>query len=61
MTKVGDDTIDGEHTTHYRASIDYSKALDKLDGLSAAAKASTLGELGTVPADVWIDDHGPPS
>ena len=56
VTRVGDETINGEHATRYRASIDYSLVADKLEGLSAAAK-DQLRELGTVPADVWIDDH----
>ena len=30
VERVGDDTINGEHATHYRASIDYSLAAEKL-------------------------------
>ena len=56
VTRVADDTINGEHATRYRATLDYSLVADKLDGLSAEAKGQ-LRKLGTVPADVWIDDH----
>jgi hypothetical protein len=55
VTKVGDDTVAGEHATHYRASIDYSKVAAKLPDSSPLA--GKLGALGTVPADVWINDQ----
>ena len=41
MTKVGDETIDGVDTTHYRGRLDLSK-LKQLPG------------AGTQPYDVWI-------
>lgn len=56
VERVGDDTIGGEHATQYRASIDYSLVAGKLPGLSDRVKQQLL-KLGTVPADVWIDDH----
>jgi hypothetical protein len=56
VENLGDDSVNGEHATHYRASIDYSKVVDELPGLSAQLK-ERMGQLGTVPADVWIDDH----
>lgn len=56
VEKVGDDTVAGEHATHYRASIDYAKVAAKLPSESSAL-ADKLAKLGTVPADVWIDDH----
>jgi hypothetical protein len=55
VTKVGDDTVAGEHAVHYRASIDYAKVAAKLPD-SASAVRDQLAKLGTVPADVWIDD-----
>jgi len=55
VVKVGDDTVAGQHATHYRASIDYAKVADKLPA-SAAAQRDTLAKLGKVPADVWIND-----
>jgi hypothetical protein len=54
VTEVGPDTVAGRPATHYRASIDYTKVLDKLPDASEQAREA-LGKLGTVPADVWID------
>ena len=51
---LGQDTVHGEPATHYRASIDYSKVLDKLPDASQQTR-DALTKLGTVPADVWID------
>jgi hypothetical protein len=45
---VGDDTVAGRHTVHYRASIDLAKVAN-LPGLDH--------ERGSVPVDVWIDDQ----
>ena len=55
MVKVGDDTVAGQHATHYRASIDYAKVAAKLPD-SAASQREELSKLGKVPADVWIND-----
>jgi hypothetical protein len=56
VEKIGDDTVAGQHATHYRASIDYAKVAANLPD-SAASTRDELAKLGTVPADVWIDDH----
>jgi len=56
VEKIGDDTVNGAHATHYRASIDYSKIADQLPGLTDSMREQFAG-LGTVPADVWIDDN----
>ena len=55
VTKVGDDTVAGEPATHYTASIDYAKVADKLRDASPDF-ADKIAKLGTVPADVWIND-----
>jgi hypothetical protein len=54
VQKVGDDTVNGEHATHYRAAIDFSKVPN---AQSLGAVAAALGKLGTQPVDVWIDDQ----
>jgi hypothetical protein len=54
VEKVGDDTVAGEHATHYRAQIDYAKVAEKLP---EGATRDKLAGLGAVPADVWIDDQ----
>ncbi len=53
---LGQDDVGGRPATHYRASIDYTKLLDKLPDANAETR-DALAELGTVPADVWIDDQ----
>jgi LppX_LprAFG lipoprotein len=55
VQKIGDDTVGGAPATHYRASIDYAKAAAKLPATSAKVR-DALAKLGTVPADVWIND-----
>ncbi len=54
VTKVGDDTVAGQHATHYKASIDYDKVAAKLP---EGATRDKLAKIGVVPADVWIDDN----
>jgi hypothetical protein len=56
VQKVGDDTVAGAHATHYRAQIDDAKVADKLPDASAKLRGE-LTKLGTVPADVWINDN----
>jgi hypothetical protein len=53
VEKVGDDTVAGEHATHYRAQIDDAKVAQKLP---EGATRDRVATLGVVPADVWIDD-----
>jgi hypothetical protein len=53
---LGQETVAGEPATHYKASIDYSKLVDKLPDATAEQR-DALAKLGTVPADVWIDGH----
>jgi hypothetical protein len=56
VTKVGDDTVNGEHAVHYLASIDYSKLGDKLDAYPEAVR-KRVEALPPVPVDVWINDQ----
>lgn len=56
VEKVGDDTVAGVHATHYRAQIDYTKVAAELPDPTSDA-ADRLRKIGTVPADVWIDDQ----
>lgn len=51
---LGQEDVNGQPATHYRASIDYSKVLDELPNASQQTR-DALSKLGTVPADVWID------
>jgi hypothetical protein len=56
VQNLGQEDVGGRPATHYRASIDYTKVLDELPHASAQTR-DALGKLGTVPADVWIDDQ----
>jgi hypothetical protein len=57
---VGHDEVRGVETTHYHATIDLERALDKLPAAQRDRAARAMQELGTgsVPADVWIDAQG---
>jgi hypothetical protein len=54
VQELGQEDVNGQTATHYRASIDYAKLVDQLPDASPAAR-DALTKLGTVPADVWID------
>jgi hypothetical protein len=60
VTKVGDDTVRGVHTVHYKAMVDIAKAADaqKLTPQQKQQLQAALGGQTTVPEDVWIDDQG---
>jgi hypothetical protein len=52
MTKVGEETIDGVDTTHYRGRVDFSK-------LPQGAKITRLTKARYGPYDVWVgNDDG---
>ena len=58
--KLGRETIRGMATTHWRAAVDFRKAVEQTGGVSKQA-AELLAKLvvgRTVPVDVWIDDRG---
>lgn len=59
--KVGAETLNGVTTTHYRATIDPKKALDRIpDKRSAGMLEQVLSTSGLrdFPIDVWIDRAG---
>jgi hypothetical protein len=59
--KVGSEDLNGVPTTHYRATIDPKKALDRIpDKQSAGALKQMLSTSGltSIPIDVWIDRAG---
>jgi LppX/LprAFG-like lipoprotein len=49
VTKVGDETLGGEQTTHYHALIDVSRI---------SARLSSAMRVKTIPVDVWIGGDG---
>lgn len=64
VEKVGEETVRGASTTHYRARVDigkYPKLLPAGERSRAEATAKRLIELNgssTIPTEVWIDDRG---
>jgi hypothetical protein len=62
VKKVGSDSIRGVVTTHYHASLDLGKAVDRAD-VPASLRDELRGLLGAkpgsaIPADVWVDGDG---
>jgi len=60
VKKIGTDTVRGTSTTHYRLTLDLSKAAAKLSSAQARTFRQALSQFGstTVPADVWVDGQG---
>ena len=51
---LGQEDVNGVQATHYRASIDYTKLADELPNVTDEMR-ERFSQIGTVPADVWID------
>jgi hypothetical protein len=64
ITKLGTETVRGEPTTHYKATIDFTKIPDAVPASQRAAVRSAMRELvrlggsKTMPIEVWIGDDG---
>ncbi|HVX42504.1 MAG TPA: hypothetical protein VHC49_01390 [Mycobacteriales bacterium] len=57
--KVGTETVDGTRTTHYRATIDLKRAVDKAGAFKDVMKAMLEDAKSTkVPCDLWLDEQG---
>ncbi|MET7732123.1 hypothetical protein ABZT02_12240 [Streptomyces sp. NPDC005402] len=55
VRKVGDESVNGVSTTHYRVDLD----LSKLAGGDSAQERKLRAQLGdSVPVDLWIDEDG---
>jgi hypothetical protein len=63
VTKVGSDVVNGNQTTHYRATIDLDKVASTVPASSrASAQAAITGlekltKLHQIPVGVWIDSQ----
>jgi hypothetical protein len=55
--KVGTEAIGGAPTTHYRADVDLSKAVERIGDGKVKQMFKTAG-VSTIPVDVWIDPAG---
>jgi hypothetical protein len=64
ITKLGTETVRGQPTTRYRATIDFTKIPDTVPASERAAVRSAMRELvrlggsRTMPVEVWIGDDG---
>jgi hypothetical protein len=61
VANLGSQSINGVPTTHYSATLQMSRILDRLPGdQQAAAKAALekLGSAGSIPVEVWVDAQG---
>ncbi|MBW8801338.1 MAG: LppX_LprAFG lipoprotein [Streptomyces sp.] len=55
VRKVGDETVNGVSTTHYRVDLDLSKLAEG----DSAQERKLRAQLGDdVPVDLWIDEDG---
>jgi hypothetical protein len=58
---VGHEKVDGVASTHYYATLELSRILDRLpDGERDAARAGLekLGAASSIPVEVWVDAQG---
>src|SRR5262249_52893891 len=57
---VGPETIRGVDTTHYSATVDFAKVVDRANVPSGMRDTimQFSGLFGNVPVDVWIDGDG---
>jgi len=60
VTDVGKEKVGGADTTHYRATVDFAKAVEGNASLDATAKAKLSAFYNNLnaPVDVWIDSEG---
>jgi hypothetical protein len=60
VTKVGNETLRGAKTTHYKATVDLQKAELKMTPEQKQAVEKVRTQLGTstFPVDAWIDGAG---
>jgi hypothetical protein len=64
VTTVGTETVRGQPTTHYKATIDFDKVADAYPADQRAAVRRSMKQLtrlsgtSTVPMQVWVGDDG---
>jgi hypothetical protein len=57
VDKLGQATVDGSATTHYRATIDLAKALQSR-GVTSPLLSAVAGKMKDISEDVWIGRNG---
>jgi hypothetical protein len=64
VKRVGDETVRGTSTTHYKATVDLRKAADRAPAAQREAARRSIEKIiklsgqGSVPMEVWIDKAG---
>jgi hypothetical protein len=60
VDEIGTETVNGESTTHYKATIDLQKAAGKLGDRAQQAVQNLIaqGAPSALPVDVWVGDDG---
>lgn len=60
VEKIGEESMFGTETTHYRATVDVEQLVDNAPAnVQKAVRASGMVHEGaTLPVDVWVDDAG---
>jgi hypothetical protein len=61
VATVGSESLDGVPTTHYRATLQLSRILDRLPAGQRGSVQTALEKLGdasAIPVEVWVDTQG---
>lgn len=60
VREIGTETVRGDPTTHYRATLDLDRAADEVEPEVRDVIRQIISELGTsrLPTDAWIDEEG---
>lgn len=60
LRRVGEESLRGEPTTHFRGSFDLQKALEAAPAAAKPALRKVVDQLAVdrIPMDVWIDGEG---
>jgi hypothetical protein len=60
VREVGQESIDGAKTTHYKVTVDLEKAVSRSDSITQEALRRVIQSSGTktLPIDVWVDSQG---
>jgi hypothetical protein len=60
VREVGEESIDGVDTTHYKVTVDLEKAVSRSDSITRESLRRVIQSSGkkTLPIDVWVDGKG---
>jgi len=61
VTKLGDDTVNGESATHYQVKLDINTLLANSPLKKLVDQLGSAGMPSTIPLDLWIDGQGRPA